>query len=306
MVQVASLGFHAAPHASVAQRLAAQAPARIVSVGDPVGDPRATDPAAQMLAALGAGACATDARRARFGCTLPLTIPDFAADPAWAAEPGPLLAEIAQARAMDLIPRPALLGPVTLLSLAAPEPGGFDPVSRIAALLPAYVALLGALQRAGADWVRIDEPVLGVALTGLQRAAFYTFYDECARGGPRIMLTGGEGPWGFGPNGGLAFRLPVAGLHLDLTQPGSDLPGALALLRPGRTLSLGAADPALGLNAALSAAALAVRTLGADRVQIAPPRPFADPAQAAPALALAAAAAQAASAASAFDARPAA
>ncbi|MFN3615915.1 MAG: hypothetical protein ACK4WC_15330, partial [Rubrimonas sp.] len=280
MVQVASLGFHAAFDGPVAARLAAQAPARIVSVGDPVGAGAGADPAAQLLAALGAGSCATAARRERFGAALPLTVPDFAAGPEWAARPGALLAEIAEARAMDLIPRPALLGPVTLLSLAAPEPGGFDPVSRIAALLPAYVALLGALHRAGADWVRIDEPVLGVALTGLQRAAFYTFYDECARGGPRIMLTGGQGPWGFGPNAALAFRLPVAGLHLDLTRAGSDLAGALALLRPGRTLSLGAADPALGLNAALAAAAQAARALGADRVQIAPPRPFADPAQA--------------------------
>src|SRR5690606_26982651 len=61
------------------------------------------------------------------------------------------------------VTRPVIVGPVTLLALAKASdaaPEGFDPLSRLADLVPVYVDLLARLRAAGAEWVQLDEPAL--------------------------------------------------------------------------------------------------------------------------------------------------
>ncbi|QHC66314.1 5-methyltetrahydropteroyltriglutamate--homocysteine S-methyltransferase [Rathayibacter sp. VKM Ac-2759] len=71
--------------------------------------------------------------------------------------------EVEEAREAGFTTRPVLVGPVTYLLLAKPSesaPEGFEPLSRLADLLPVYVELLGRLREAGAEWVQLDEPAL--------------------------------------------------------------------------------------------------------------------------------------------------
>ncbi|WP_277212197.1 5-methyltetrahydropteroyltriglutamate--homocysteine S-methyltransferase [Isoptericola croceus] len=68
-----------------------------------------------------------------------------------------------EAREAGVTTRPVVVGPVTFLLLAKSSdaaPEGFRPFDRLADLVPAYAALLGALAQAGAPWVQLDEPGL--------------------------------------------------------------------------------------------------------------------------------------------------
>ncbi len=74
-----------------------------------------------------------------------------------------IVREFEEARAAGFVTRPVLVGPVTflLLSKASDEaPAGFEPISRLAELLPVYAELLTRLRAAGAEWVQLDEPAL--------------------------------------------------------------------------------------------------------------------------------------------------
>jgi 5-methyltetrahydropteroyltriglutamate--homocysteine methyltransferase len=71
--------------------------------------------------------------------------------------------EFAEGLAEGVLTRPVLVGPVTYLTLAkatedAPE--GFEPLDRLADLLPVYAELLRDFAAAGATWVELDEPAL--------------------------------------------------------------------------------------------------------------------------------------------------
>jgi len=68
-----------------------------------------------------------------------------------------------EAKAAGFLTRPVIVGPVTFLALSKPSDGapeGFEPISRLADLLPVYQELLGRLADAGAEWVQLDEPAL--------------------------------------------------------------------------------------------------------------------------------------------------
>lgn len=59
--------------------------------------------------------------------------------------------------------RPSLVGPVSFLMLSKPSvdaPAGFQPLDRLADLLPVYREILASLKNAGATWVQLDESAL--------------------------------------------------------------------------------------------------------------------------------------------------
>src|SRR5262245_63364518 len=79
--------------------------------------------------------------------------------------------EFREAKALGILTRPVLIGPVTYLMLGKVKGEALDPASLLDALLPVYAELLAELKAAGADWVQIDEPVLSLDLSLAQRHA---------------------------------------------------------------------------------------------------------------------------------------
>jgi 5-methyltetrahydropteroyltriglutamate--homocysteine methyltransferase len=74
-----------------------------------------------------------------------------------------IVREFAEAKQAGFITRPVIVGPVTFLLLAkaaTDAAAGFEPLSRLADLLPVYRELLERLHSAGAQWVQLDEPAL--------------------------------------------------------------------------------------------------------------------------------------------------
>jgi 5-methyltetrahydropteroyltriglutamate--homocysteine methyltransferase len=90
-------------------------------------------------------------------------VPELGPDAAFTADSTQQVAELGQALALGLTPRPVLVGLVTYLLLAKPAPGvaaDFDPLTLLDRLLPVYAQVLTDLRTAGAEWVQLDEPAL--------------------------------------------------------------------------------------------------------------------------------------------------
>jgi len=151
-----------------------------------------------------------------------------------------LLAELAEAQALGHRAKVALVGPLTFLWLASTRTPGFERLDLLDALLPVYTALLIELKDAGADWVQIDEPILGLDLPAAWRNAFEPCYWQLGQSGARIMLATYFSP--LEENTSLACRLPVAGLHVDGIRARQELTSVCDWLPVPKVLSVGIVD----------------------------------------------------------------
>jgi 5-methyltetrahydropteroyltriglutamate--homocysteine methyltransferase len=187
------------------------------------------------------------------------------------------LEEFLEARALGIETRPVLLGPVSLALLSQAGPAGADgqTISRLAErLVPAYVQLLEHLERAGASWVQVDEPILALDLSPAVLGALVTSYERLGQrsGQARILLAAYFG--GLGSNLRTALRLPVGALHLDLVRAPDELTAVLEQAPATLALSLGVVDGRnvwrTDLERALSLVERACERMGPARVQVAP------------------------------------
>ncbi len=183
-----------------------------------------------------------------------------------------LFDEVREARALGLPFKPVLIGPVTWLWLAKSRVAGFDRLSLLEPLVAAYGEVLERLAAEGADWVQMDEPALVVDLPPAWQQGCERAYHALQSSRVRLLLTTYFGA--LGDNLGLAARLPVAGLHLDLVRGAGQLDAVLDRLPPYKVLSLGVID---GRNvwrtdpdAALRPLRQARERIGDDRLWIAP------------------------------------
>lgn len=184
------------------------------------------------------------------------------------------VAEFLEAKALGIHTRPVLIGPVTFLKLSKPKGTAFDPLTLLDRLLPIYAVVLARLAEAGADWVQLDEPCLALDTDEPLLAALEKTTDYLTAAVPslKLMLTSYFGPLGVALD--RVLRLPVAGVHLDLTRGAEDLPKAIARAPERLTLSLGIIDGRniwrADLRRCLAELAPIVRALGAGRVILAP------------------------------------
>jgi 5-methyltetrahydropteroyltriglutamate--homocysteine methyltransferase len=136
--------------------------------------------------------------------------------------------EFTEGLADGVLTRPVLVGPVTYLALAKPtevSPDGFEPLDRLADLLPVYVDLLRDLAAAGATWVQLDEPALVSDSLGVKpervraavTAAYRVLATELARPDrPAILVAA---PYGdLGAALGVLAATDVEGIALDLVR----------------------------------------------------------------------------------------
>ena len=165
-------------------------------------------------------------------------VPELAAGQQLGLGSAKIVEEYREAKALGYETRPVLLGPITWLSLAKGR--GVDPFDFLDEVLGLYVAILGQLAHAGAEWVQIDEPIFVQELTERQRIAVTRAYARLPRAGIRIILATYFG--GLEDNLGLVANLPVAGLHVDLVRAPRQLEAVLANVSKQTLLSLGVID----------------------------------------------------------------
>ena len=163
-------------------------------------------------------------------------VPEFHADTRFELDASRLLAQLEEARQAGVRAKPVLLGPVSYLALGKSKDGS-DRLALLPRLLPVYARLLRALAEQGASWVQIDEPILATELDMDWQQAFNVAYHQLRVPGIRLLLTSYFGP--LLDNRYLATKLPVDGLHVDVTCGHDDLAPLLNLLPEHKVLSLG-------------------------------------------------------------------
>ncbi len=169
-------------------------------------------------------------------------VPEFNESTAFELNSKRLLGEVTEARAAGHPVKAVLLGPLTFLWLgkernAAP---GFNRLDLLEQLLPQYSRLLMQLRAAGAEWVQLDEPILGLDLPNAWRNAFEPAYWLLNQAGAQLMVATYFAP--LEENVSLACRLPVAGLHIDAVRAASELTSAADWLPAHKVLSIGVID----------------------------------------------------------------
>jgi len=169
-------------------------------------------------------------------------VPEFSESTTFELNSKRLLDEVAEARAAGHPVKAVLLGPLTFLWLgkerdAAP---GFTRLDLLEHLLPQYSRLLMQLRAAGAEWVQLDEPILGLDLPNAWRNAFEPAYWLLNQVGAQLMVATYFSP--LEENVSLACRLPVAGLHVDAVRAASELTSVADWLPAHKVLSIGVID----------------------------------------------------------------
>jgi 5-methyltetrahydropteroyltriglutamate--homocysteine methyltransferase len=200
-------------------------------------------------------------------------VPELDPDVPFEARPAASAAQLAEALALGVPARMALVGPVTFLGRSKRVDGG-DPFELIDELVAAFADLVAALRQAGATAFAFDESMLVTELSDTARAAFPTAYARLreAAGDAEVTVTA---PFGaLGPNTDLALGLPVDVVHVDLVRGADQLDDVLAARPAGLGLSLGVVDGRNVWRTDLEAVAGRVKRvidrIGAAHVQLAP------------------------------------
>ena len=158
-------------------------------------------------------------------------VPELGPRTVFRADSGKQVAELREARALGLTARPVLVGPVTYLLLAKPEPGvaeDFDPLILLDALLPVYAEVLADLRAAGAPWVQLDEPALVQDRTRDELAAAERAYRQLGELADRPKLLLASYFDRLGAALPVLAQSPVEGLALDFTKAAAGNLDALA------------------------------------------------------------------------------
>lgn len=166
-------------------------------------------------------------------------VPEFSPETCFRLASSRLLDEVNEARSLGYAVKPVLLGPLSFLWLGKSKTEGFERLDLLDALLPVYAELLEKLGAAGAAWVQIDEPILGLDLPTSWNLAFERAYHSLKSAKAAILLA-----TYFSPLEGhlsLACKLPVAGLHIDAVRTG-DLLAVADWLPAHKQLSVGIID----------------------------------------------------------------
>jgi len=99
-------------------------------------------------------------------------VPEFNAQTTFCLKSDKVIAEFLEARALKVDAKPVLIGPVTYLTLGKVQDSSspdFNKFTLFESLIGVYQEILGELEKAGATWVQIDEPILSLDLTPEQR-----------------------------------------------------------------------------------------------------------------------------------------
>ncbi|MBU5612825.1 5-methyltetrahydropteroyltriglutamate--homocysteine S-methyltransferase [Geomonas azotofigens] len=203
-------------------------------------------------------------------------VPELSADQSFVLNPTKIAAELAEAQALGIAPRPVFPGPVTFLKLskyADDVPAGTDPLELLPRLLPVYEELLALLAGHGVTSLQLDEPCLCFDLDARSEEAYREALSRLGHAAKRPTLLVAAYFGSIGDNQRLVTDSGCEALHLDLVRAPGDLEAVLAALPAGMKLSLGVVD---GRNVWRSdleqthrMVRRAVTALGAERVMVA-------------------------------------
>jgi 5-methyltetrahydropteroyltriglutamate--homocysteine methyltransferase len=205
-------------------------------------------------------------------------VPELKAGQGFTLSSSKPLDEYLEAKALGVQTRPVLIGPVTFLLLGKAKDEKTDRLALLENILPVYEKVLKGLADAGAEWVQIDEPMLGLTLDDKQRSTFGLSFARLNAAAPSLKLLAAIYFSDLRQNVRAALALPVAGLHLDLVRGPGQLDNVIAKLPEDMVLSMGLVDGRniwkTDIAAAIQTAMRITTTVGTNRIMIAPSCPL--------------------------------
>ena len=153
-----------------------------------------------------------------------------------------IIDEFREAKALGIITKPVILGPVSYLLLGKIKGNDFNPLSLLNKLLPVYVQLLELLKNEGAEWIQFDEPFLAMDLNPEEKNAFKKVYTALENAHPELKIFLATYFEGVEENLETVLQLPVKVLHIDLINRPEQLEGIIEKLPTEMALSLGVVD----------------------------------------------------------------
>jgi len=167
-------------------------------------------------------------------------VPEFSPSTKFTLSASKIFDEFKEAKDLDIVTVPVLIGPVTYLLLGKGQ-AGFDPLSLLDGLLPVYEDILKRLSALGAEWVQMDEPVFALDLTGPQLEAIKKTYEQLSKAaGVKLMVTSYFGE--LRSNLQVFVQLPVAGLHIDAVRGSGEAAEVARGINSQKILSVGVID----------------------------------------------------------------
>ena len=166
-------------------------------------------------------------------------VPEFTPDQTFKLSTAKPVDSFTAAKALGHNARPVLIGPVTYLLLG--KCAGGKNLELLDRILPAYAESLKQLERAGAEWVQLDEPALVLDLDNTARAAYAKAYAYL-RQATKLKIFVATYFGALQDNADTALTLPIDALHIDLVRGAGQLDNILAKIPANLILSLGVID----------------------------------------------------------------
>lgn len=163
-------------------------------------------------------------------------VPEFSSSDRFELSWPQLFEEIEQAQQAGHQVKPVLLGPVSYLYLGKAVEEGFERLSLLPKLLEAYQAIINKLAAQGISWVQIDEPILTLELDSAWLQALNQAY-QALQGKVKLLLTSYFDS--VHETLDTIVRLPVNGVHIDLSAAPHQLDEVVAKLPQDWVLSAG-------------------------------------------------------------------
>jgi 5-methyltetrahydropteroyltriglutamate--homocysteine methyltransferase len=204
-------------------------------------------------------------------------VPEFLASTQFKLSASKIFDEFLEALELGIKTKPCIIGPVTYLKLGKvqdPETPLFNRFELLPRLLPVYAEVLQKLQKLGAEWVQIDEPIFSLNLTAEEKQCLSDAYATLSKVAPSLKLLVTAYFGGFRDNLITYLQLPVTALHLDLIRAPRELDTVVRHFDKTKLLSLGLVDGRNIWRSDFSAVKplleKAVSLIGAERLLIAP------------------------------------
>lgn len=201
-------------------------------------------------------------------------VPEFVKEQTFKLSSDKIVNEYKEAKSLGFETKPVLLGPISYLLLGKEKEEGFHRLDLLPALLPIYVEILQKLEKAGAKWIQIDEPFLGLDLETKATQVYQDTFTTLKGATQDLKILVATYFNALEDNTDLALALPVDALHIDLVRGADQLKDILPKVSENQILSLGVVD---GRNIwkndyekSLNLIKQATDVLGNDRVWIAP------------------------------------
>ena len=87
-------------------------------------------------------------------------VPEFSKNQKFKLSSNKPFDEFDEAKKLGFNTKPIILGPLTFLSLGKTTDETFKSIDLLDNLLPVYAEILSVLNKKGAEWIQIDEPIL--------------------------------------------------------------------------------------------------------------------------------------------------